>query len=51
MKKKSYTITEEDLETLCEIARCLCDIEHEDYDYDQIDLWQDLADVIENIKG
>ena len=44
------TISKEDYDKLCEVARCLCDIEHEDYDYDQLDLWQTLADVIENIE-
>jgi len=44
------TISKEDYNRLCDIARCLCDIEHEDYDYDQLDLWEDLNDVIQNIK-
>lgn len=44
------TISKEDYDTLCEIARCLCDIEHEDYDYTQLELWEELNEVIENIK-
>lgn len=44
-----HQISEEDLQTLCEIAKCLCDIEHEDYDYSQLELWEMLNDVIQNI--
>ena len=43
-------ISREDYEKLCDIARCLCDIEHEDYEYDQLELWEELNDVIENIE-
>ena len=43
-------ISREDYNTLCEIAKCLCDIEHEDYDYNQLELWKMLNDVIENIE-
>lgn len=44
-------ISREDFERLCEVARCLCDIEHEDYDYTQLELWEILNDIIENIGG
>lgn len=43
-------ISKKDVERLCKVARCLCDIEHEDYDYDQLELWETLNDVINNIK-
>ena len=43
-------IKKEDYNKLCNIARCLCDSEHEDYDYDQFELWEALNEVIENIK-
>ena len=44
------TISKRDYNKLCKIARYLCDIEHEDYDYDQLELWEMLNEVIENIK-
>lgn len=43
------TISQKDYDELCEIACCLCDTEHEDYDYDQFDLYERLNKVIENI--
>lgn len=43
-------ISREDYEKLCDIARYLCDIEHEDYEYDQLELWEELNNVIENIE-
>lgn len=44
-------ISKEDFERLCEVARCLCDVEHEDYEYTQLELWETLNDIIENIGG
>lgn len=44
------TIEKEDFERLCNIAKKLNDTEHEDYDYDQFELWEELSDIIDNIK-
>ena len=43
-------ISKKDYNRLCNVAQKLCDTEHEDYDYDTFDLWEELNDIIENIK-
>lgn len=43
-------ISKNDYKKLCKIAKMLNDTEHEDYDYDLFDIWEDLNEIINNIK-
>lgn len=48
MKIKKYVLSDKDLKDLCYVARALNDVDEEEPDY--LELWQILADVIENIQ-
>lgn len=43
-------ISKSDYNRLCKVAQKLCDTEHEDYEYDSFELWEELNDIIDNIK-